>query len=367
MAVPAGSTAISELGPDDRLTYRGYAIEDLAESSGFEAVAYLLLRGRLPDPAELADYQARLASLRTVPKPLLNLLDAIPDEGDPLALMDALRTACSFLGSLEPERSFDHRLDVADRLLALLPGLMATWDRRVDEGERIEPISDDPSTAGHILRLLFDRPPTELERKVLDASLVLYAELALNASTFACRICASTRSDYYSCITAGISALRGPLHGGAATFALQLLDTYKTPEEAEAGIRDRLANRERLMGFGHAVFQRRDPRTAILHDLARQLAEARGEPSWLAVAETIERTMLAVKGAFANVDFYTACCYRLLGIHQPLFGPLFVCARTAGWSAHIGEQRERGQLIHPTAQYTGPPLRPLPTRQPPPT
>ncbi|MFO0958877.1 MAG: citrate/2-methylcitrate synthase [Isosphaeraceae bacterium] len=360
MTTPVGSTAISELGPGDRLTYRGYAIEDLAGKCGYEEVAYLLLRGRLPDSAELAGYRSRLMGLRTIPGPLLDLLDRIPDGGGPLALMDALRTACSFLGSLEPERSFDRRLDAADRLIALLPGLMVTWHRRIAEGERIEPISDEPSTAGHILRLLFDRPPAEVDRRALDASLVLYADLAFNASTFACRVCAATLSDYHSCITTGIGTLRGPLHGGASSFVLGLLDAYATPEEAEAGIRERLAKKERLMGFGHAVFRHRDPRTAILHGLARELAVARGEERRLAVAEAIERAVLDAKGIFANVDFYTACCYRSMGIPLPLFGPLFVCARAAGWSAHVGEQRERNKLIHPVAEYTGPPPRPLP-------
>ncbi len=349
-----GTTAICSLGDGaDELSYRGLAIQGLAEHATFEEVAFLLTRGQLPSAAELEAYQARLVSLREPSGALMDLLDQVPDEGGPLALMDVLRTVFSFLGTIEPEEGPDGLLTAADRALALTPGLMVAWER-ARSGERIRPLSDEPSTAGHVLRLLQPDGFDEIDRRFLDVSLVLYAELAFNASTFACRVCASTRADFHSCVTAATATLRGPLHGGASVAVSALLDRFQSPTEASEGLRAMLTARERVMGFGHAVFRTMDPRTPILREWAEKLGVAKGEEGPFAVALAIEEVMRTEKRLFPNVDFYTACAYRMLALPIRLFGPLFLCARLAGWTAHIAEQRTRGGLIHPSAAYDGP-------------
>jgi 2-methylcitrate synthase len=356
-----GKTAISHLGDHgaDSLTYRGYAIEDLAAHSNFEEVAYLITRGRLPTAPELVAYRARLRDRRTPPPELVDLLTRIPDSGDPLAGMDALRTACSFLGSIEPEHHAAAPHDAADRLIALLPGLMVGWHRRGELTSLATRLGDTgaSSTAGQILTLLDDQPPAEDRRRALDVSLVLYADLAFNASTFACRVCAATWSDLHSCVTTGIGTLRGPLHGGASVEVIALLDTFPTPAAAHEGTRDRLARKQKVPGFGHAIFQR-DPRSPILHQVARDLAAATGQQRLVETAEAVAAAMSAEKHLEPNVDFYTACCYRLLNIPMRLFSPLFVCARVAGWAAHVAEQRGQKGIIHPVADYVGPPTQP---------
>lgn len=358
------ATAISFVGDDDpALMYRGYAIDDLARSADYESVAHLLLRGDLPDAGQLAAYRGRLVGLRSIPGPIADLLDRIPDNGDPLAAMDVLRTAVSLLGLIEPEGDPARWLDHADRLIAIAPGLVVSWWRRVTEGIRIDPETAESTTAGHILCLLRGSPANEVDRRCLDLSLLLYAELAINASTLAARVCAATGSDFASCITAGLATLRGPLHGGASVAVAELLDGYATAEEAGRGAADRLARREKVAGFGHAIFRRRDPRSAILHDQARVLAgrdEGSGLARLLGVAEAIEGEVAVRKKLCTNVDFYTACCYRGLGIPLALFSPLFAVARLAGWSAHIAEQRATGRLIHPVAAYQGLSRRSLP-------
>ncbi len=349
-AAPVGATAISDLGQGvEVLTYRGYSVEQLAEVATFEEVAYLLLRGRLPNRDELHAYTQRLRDMRPLPRALISMLEHIPPRG-PMGAMDALRTACSFLGSLEPEETARDSFDAADRLLARMPGIMVYWYRYVTKGFRFVVESDELTTAGHILALLGDQPPNELHRRTLDASLILYADLAYNASTFACRVCASTMSDYHSCITAGVAALRGPLHGGASIAVMELLDRFPDADAARSGVGLMIKNRGRVPGFGHALF-RRDPRAPLLKNRARVLAE--GTPLFQ-VAEAIEELMAQEKGLAPNVDFYTACCYRSMNIPTVLFAPLFVCARLAGWSAHIAEQRMSNKLIHPTAHYIGP-------------
>lgn len=356
---PVGVTAISSLGRgDDSLTYRGYAIDDLAADAGFEEVAYLLLRGRLPDASELVAYRTRLRALRHVPPALTEVLLRVPDEGSPMAVMDALRTGVSLLGSLEPERRFADPFDAADRLVALLPGMAVSWYRYAASGVRVAAGTDEETTAGHVLALLRGTSPCEPHRRCLDASLVLYADLAFNASTFACRVCASTGSDLASCVTTGIGTLRGPLHGGASAAVIELLDRFRTPDEARAGVRAMIGRRERVPGFGHAVY-RRDPRAPILRRWARRLADG-GTDALFDVAEAVEGVVHEEKGLFPNVDFYTACCYRMMGIATPLFAPLFVVSRVAGWSAHVAEQRSRSRLIHPDADYDGPESRPFP-------
>jgi 2-methylcitrate synthase len=349
-----GATALSSLGHDaDSLIYRGYRIEDLAEQAGFEEVAYLLLRGQLPTGAELQAYQERLRDLRDIPEPVREVLERIPDTGDPLVAMDVLRTAVSLLGILEPEASSVNDFDTVDRLIALLPGLLASWFHFVSRGTRIDPQTGEASTAGHLLALLRSESADPLHRRALEVSLILYADLAFNPSTFASRVCAATRADLFSCLVAAVSTLRGPRHGGASVAVLDLLERAPAPQRVQPWIREMLDRRQRIPGFGHALYQRRDPRTAILKTWAQRLDRSVPERSLWPTAEAIERAMAEETRLFANVDFYTACCYRTLGLPPTWFAPLFVCARIAGWSAHVAEQRADAALIHPIAAYTG--------------
>jgi 2-methylcitrate synthase len=357
---PVGPTRICTVGKEGvGLTYRGYNIEELAEDSSFEEVAYLLLRGGPPTRAELDAYKARLRGLRALPPTLREVLERIPLLDNPMAAMDVLRTGCSFLGTLEPEGDFARQIDVADRLIALLPAMAAYWYRYVTEGVRIETETDDETTAGLILTMLRGRPPEEAHRRCLDVSLILYAEHEFNASTFACRVCAATLSDLYSCVTAGIGTLRGPLHGGASEAAMDLLDRCRTPEEARVMVLGMLERHEKIMGFGHAVYRIADPRSPVIKHWAQRLGESSRDGSLFAVAEAVERVMWVEKALFPNLDFYTACAYRFLGVPRPLFTPLFVCSRITGWAAHVAEQRASNKLIRPTADYTGPATRPF--------
>lgn len=348
----AGHTAICTVGKEGRgLSYRGYAIEDLAERASFEEVAYLLLYGKPPSVAELQAYIARLKSLRTLPLPLVDVLERIPSHAHP---MDVLRTGCSFLGTLEPELDFGQQHDIADRLLSVLPSMLCYWHRFVTRGQRIDVSTDEESLAAHFLHMLQDCPPDDLQRQCMDVSLILYAEHEFNASTFACRVCAATSSDFYSAVTAGIGTLRGPLHGGANEAAMELVERFDTPEQARAGILEKLARKDRIMGFGHAVYRDADPRTAVIKRYAQRLAEALGDRRVFPVSEAIEATVWEQKRLFPNLDFYSAGAYHLMGIPTPLFTPVFVLSRITGWSAHIMEQRAENILIRPSAEYTGP-------------
>jgi 2-methylcitrate synthase len=350
--VVAGKTSISTVGHEGTgLTYRGYDIGDLAESASFEEVAFLLHHERLPNTADLAAYRDKLRGARQVPAVLRSVLEAIPAEAHP---MDVLRTACSVIGNLEPELDFAAQRDAADRLLAVLPSAVLYWQRFHADGVRIDTDSGEDDTAAHFLHLLHGRSPSESHRKALDISLTLYAEHEFNASTFTARVIAATLSDLHSAVTGAIGALRGPLHGGANEAAMELIDRFAAPEEAEAGVREMLARKELVMGFGHRVYRTSDPRNEFNKRMAERLADEARDTRLYDVSEAIERVMWDEKKLFANADFYSASVYRYLGIPTYLFTPIFVCARVTGWCAHVFEQRADNKLIRPRADYIGP-------------
>jgi 2-methylcitrate synthase len=350
--VSAGQTAIATVGHEaEGLRYRGYDVVDLAAHAAFEEVAYLLLRGELPTKPELAAYRTRLQGLRALPPALLEVLERIPQGAHP---MDVLRTGCSMLGTLEREGDFARQLDVADRLIAAFPGMLLYWLQHALHGRRIDTVTAEEGVAGHFLRLLHGQRANELHVRALDASLILYAEHEFNASTFAARVCAATLSDFYSAVTAAIGTLRGPLHGGANEAAMALIERFASPDDAVAGVQRMLERKEKVMGFGHAVYRTADPRNAVIKAWAKQLGDDTGDTRLYAVSEAIETLLWRAKKLFANLDFYSASAYRFMGIPTPLFTPIFVCARIAGWAAHIVEQRANNKLIRPTADYVGP-------------
>lgn len=353
--VIAGRTAISTVGKEATgLTYRGYPIEVLAEQASFEEVAYLLIYGELPTRTQLVEYQTRLQSLRPLPEGLAVVLESLPGSSHP---MDVLRTGCSALGCLEPEIAINQQRDIATRLLALFPSMLLYWYQFHHQGKRIDTSTEEESLAGHFLKLLHDSSPEAIPRKVLDISLILYAEHEFAASTFTARVTTSTASDFYSAVTSAIGTLRGSLHGGANEAAMALIDRFNNPDEAEQGILAALARKEKIMGFGHRVYKEADPRNAIIKAWCRQLAEQSGDTLLFPVAERIEVVMRREKRLFPNLDFYVAPAYRFLGIPIHLYTPLFVCARLAGWAAHIIEQRADSKLIRPMAEYIGPEMR----------
>ncbi|MEJ7592198.1 MAG: citrate/2-methylcitrate synthase [Planctomycetaceae bacterium] len=350
--VIAGQTAICTVGKTGiGLTYRGYTIEDLTESAAFEEVAYLLLFGDLPKQGELADFRRRLCGQRQLPEPLAAVLEWIPAETHP---MDVLRTGCSMLGCLEPEKSFADQIRVAERLLAALPSMLLYWWRFHQHGERWTPPNDDLSLAESFLLALHGSAPTALAIKAMDASLILYAEHEFNASTFNARVTASTLSDFHSAITAAIGTLRGPLHGGANEQAMELLSRFSDPDSAEAGVMTMLASKEKIMGFGHRVYRKADPRSDVAYRWAKEFVDAHEDRRLMAVAERIDSVMRREKRIFPNLDFYSAVLYRFLNIPTPLYTPLFVLSRVTGWAAHVFEQRADNRLIRPAADYTGP-------------
>lgn len=352
--VTAGQTELCTVGKEGAgLTYRGYDIYDLVDNASFEEVAYLLLHGKLPTQAELDNYIARLKTLRGLPADLKKVLEMIPADSHP---MDVQRTGVSFLGNIEPEGDFSNQANTADRLLAALPSMLLYWHRFHADGQRIDTETDDDSVAGHFLHLLHDKPPSELHRKCLDTTLILYAEHEFNASTFAGRVITGTLSDMHSAVTGAIGALRGPLHGGANEAAMALIEQYSNAKEAEAGIHDKLANKDLIMGFGHRVYTTSDPRNAVNKKMSKTLAEEQGDMTLYEVSEAIEKVMWDEKKLFANADFFAASVYHFMGIPTYLFTPIFVCSRITGWAAHIMEQRADNKLIRPAADYVGPDL-----------
>jgi 2-methylcitrate synthase len=353
--VIAGLTAISTVEKSGKgLNYRGYSIFDLAEHATFEEVAYLLIHGKLPNRYELATYRLRLMELRTLPPPLLTLLEQLPAGAHP---MDVLRTGCSALGTMEPETAENGQFQVADRLLASLPSMLLYW-HRFHAGQRISVETDTESMAGHFLTLLHGKAPEELQRRAVDASLILYAEHEFNASTFSARVTASTLSDFYAAVTSAIGTLRGPLHGGANEEAMRLIAQFASPEEAEQGIMAMLERKEKIMGFGHRVYKEADPRSTVIKEWSRLLSYSAGDMHLYRVSERIEEVMRREKRMFPNLDFYSASAYHLCGIPTAMFTPVFVLARVAGWSAHIIEQRSANRLFRPIAAYVGPEPRP---------
>lgn len=353
--VNAGQTQICTVGKEGAgLTYRGYDIYDLVDNASFEEVAYLLLHGKLPNVAELSGYITNIKASRGLPKALKTVLEMVPAGALP---MDMMRTGVSFLGNIEPEGDFSNQLHVADRLLACLPSMLMYWHRFHVDGVRIDTETDDDSIAGHLLHMLHDEAPSELNRKSLDTTLILYAEHEFNASTFAGRVITGTLSDMHSAVTGAIGALRGPLHGGANEAAMALIEKFESAEAAAAGVHEMLERKDLIMGFGHRVYTTSDPRNTVNKKMSKALADNAGDTLLYPISEAIEKVMWEEKKLFANADFYAATVYHFMGIPTHLFTPIFVCSRITGWAAHVMEQREDNKLIRPAAEYIGPDLR----------
>jgi len=347
----AGKTALSTVGKTGSgLTYRGYDVKDLAAQCQFEEVAYLILKGKLPNQAELDAYKAKLKGLRALPQPLKDVLERIPATAHP---MDVMRTGCSMLGNLETEASFEQQQDVTDRMLAIFPGMINYWYNFSHNGKRIDVETEADSIAEQFLWTLHGQKPSELHTRVMHASLILYAEHEFNASTFTARVCASTLSDMHSCITGAIGSLRGPLHGGANEAAMELIEGMQNPDHAEEVLMGMLARKEKIMGFGHAIYSESDPRNAVIKEWSEKLAKTKGDTKLYDISVRCEEVMWREKKLFCNADFFHASAYNYMDIPTKLFTPIFVCSRLTGWAAHVMEQRSDNRIIRPSAEYIG--------------